>query len=675
MATERAVLCGPVADGNFPVADTRPLRLCLWGRARNVHLTIEDVRRAIWRDVPLVFLDLLDIATCVYCADQVIPRGGLTDPGFGQGWRRRLFFRVPVREPDLWRSPEVCSQLASTLSFLSEDEYLFEFEPLRDGPTWQTYLDLSSDPGEGDPTEVMLFSGGLDSLGGAVQAAVTEKRRALLVSHRATPKLSPRLRTLARELARHAKDAPPALVPVRINKDKRLSHEHTQRSRSFLYASLGATLAVMLGLNRFYFYENGVVSLNLPPSAQVVGARATRTTHPRALVDFSRLFTLLTGKPFVVENRFQWKTKADVVRLIAEAGCRDLIRHTTSCTRTWEATLEHPYCGTCSQCIDRRFAVLAAGEGEADPAAQYRVDLLTGPREDENPRTMLAAYVEMATRIEKMHPLDFFSLYGEASRALRYAGTDPEAVALQVFNLYRQHAREVTTVVDGATARFSSAIRRRELPPSCLVRLVCEAGGSEAQPPAQGRRARPLGENVFRRKGAAWEVRFAGGKEFILLPSKGAAYLHILLSNPGVPVSASDLACRLARNREQFALGGAGEATDREALTAYRVRLAELEEELAEAKKNNDAGRHEQLAAEKQLLLEEIGRSTGLGGRLRKAKDQRDRVRQAVGNAIHRAVRDIAEYDPKLAAHLAPPRLRCGMNPCYTPGQEVEWET
>ena len=39
----------------------------------------------------------------------------------------------------------------------------------------------------------------------------------------------------------------------------------------------------MLGLNRVHFYENGIISLNLPVCAQVVGGRATRTTHPRVM--------------------------------------------------------------------------------------------------------------------------------------------------------------------------------------------------------------------------------------------------------------------------------------------------------------------------------------------------------------------------------------------------------
>ena len=39
------------------------------------------------------------------------------------------------------------------------------------------------------PEEVILFSGGLDSLAGAVQEAALEKKRTILVSHRASPKI------------------------------------------------------------------------------------------------------------------------------------------------------------------------------------------------------------------------------------------------------------------------------------------------------------------------------------------------------------------------------------------------------------------------------------------------------------------------------------------------------
>jgi hypothetical protein len=87
----------------------------------------------------------------------------------------------------------------------------------------------------------------------------------------------------------------PLHVNVRVNKDKDLGKEYTQRTRSFLFAALGFTVARMVGTSNLRFYENGVVSLNLPVCAQVIGGRATRTTHPRVLVEMAELFS--SGRP------------------------------------------------------------------------------------------------------------------------------------------------------------------------------------------------------------------------------------------------------------------------------------------------------------------------------------------------------------------------------------------
>ena len=107
----------------------------------------------------------------------------------------------------------------------------------------------------------------------------------------------------------------------------------THRSRSFLFAALGAVTARLLDRERICFFENGVVGLNLPPVAQVVGARATRTTHPQALAGFRRLLSAVLGRPFDVTNSFAWMTKSEVIERILQNGCSDLIRDTRSCTR------------------------------------------------------------------------------------------------------------------------------------------------------------------------------------------------------------------------------------------------------------------------------------------------------------------------------------------------------
>ena len=120
--------------------------------------------------------------------------------------------------------------------------------------------------------------------------------------------------------------------------------------------------------------------MNVPLLAQVVGARATRTTHPQVLAGFRNLLSELFECPFSVTNPFVWRTKAEIVEQISARWVRDIIRDTRSCTRVRDMTRQHPHCGLCSQCIDRRFAVLAAGAADQDPAEAYRIDLLTGER-------------------------------------------------------------------------------------------------------------------------------------------------------------------------------------------------------------------------------------------------------------------------------------------------------
>jgi hypothetical protein len=115
-----------------------------------------------------------------------------------------------------------------------------------------------------------------------------------------------------------------------------------------------------------------------------------------------------------------WLTKAEVVARIAANGFADLIRHTRSCTRVHEMTIINPHCGHCSQCLDRRFAILAAGLADEDPEEAYKVELFTGERQSGPDREMALAYIRSASRIKDMDDEAFFARFGEASRAVGY---------------------------------------------------------------------------------------------------------------------------------------------------------------------------------------------------------------------------------------------------------------
>jgi hypothetical protein len=471
MPNERVIVGGrlPAPAGVPPETITR---LELSGNQRNVNLKLSDISGTMAANIPDILVDLLEIATYVYCADQATIRGN-SARNYGAGWRRRFKFYIPVRQPNMWSSPSISAVLRETLEFLSDDEYDVTFTELKDPPSLKDYLDFGPGGATGfQADEVILFSGGIDSLAGAVQETATGKKVAL-VSHRSAPQIAKRQRVLIEELARRSHKGP-LHVPVWINKDKALGREYTQRTRSFLYACLAAVVARIFDLWRIRFYENGVVSINLPISAQVIGGRATRTTHPQVLNGFAELFTRLFGKPFAVENPFVWMTKAAVVRCIKDAGYGELIKDTVSCTHVWEMRTEQTHCGTCSQCIDRRFSTLSAGCSEnEDPASFYGVDLLRGPREPGESRTMLESYVRTNQRLKTMSDASFFAEYGEVHRVTQYiSGATVDDAASRILDLHLRHATEVCDVITKGIRDYAPDIHHGRVPGSCLLVLA-----------------------------------------------------------------------------------------------------------------------------------------------------------------------------------------------------------
>jgi hypothetical protein len=327
------------------------------------------------------------------------------------------------------------------------------------------------------PDEVILFSGGLDSFAGTVEELVAFGKKVALVSHRSATKLVGAQNYLIQQLRSRFGADRILHVPVWANLKGGLASEPTHRTRSFLFAVLGAVAAQMLDRKRICFFENGVVSLNLPPIGQVVGARATRTTHPQALAGFRRMLSAVLGQFLDISNPYAWMTKSEIIGRIAQNRCGDLIRDTRSCTRVHAMTNLHTHCGSCSQCIDRRFAVLAAGQEREDPTDAYKIDLLLGEREAGPDREMALAFVRSASKLSQMSDVAFFAHFGESSRILSFTGEPATTVAGRIIELYRRHAKAVCNVFDDAIKANASKMREGSLRPDCLLSLVVSGGG------------------------------------------------------------------------------------------------------------------------------------------------------------------------------------------------------
>jgi tetratricopeptide (TPR) repeat protein/nucleoside-triphosphatase THEP1 len=105
---------------------------------------------------------------------------------------------------------------------------------------------------------------------------------------------------------------------------------------------------------------------------------------------------------------------------------------------------------------------------------------------------------------------------------------------------------------------------------------------------------------------------------------------------------------------------------DDEARGAYRRRLSELREELAEADAFNDSGRSERARREIDAVTAQLAAAVGLGGRGRVTGGAVERARSTVTHGIKAALRSIHRSLPALADELAR-RVTTGTFCVYTP--------
>ena len=150
----------------------------------------------------------------------------------------------------------------------------------------------------------------------------------------------------------------------------------------------------------------------------------------------------------------------------------------------------------------------------------------------------------------------------------------------------------------------------------------------------------------MRRVGDVWHLAFAG-KEATVPQTKGLADIARLVSAAGSEVHVLELVDAVDRS------GGSGEMADRTALNAYRRRLVDLEAEIDDAALGNDPERRARAEEERQALIDELGRVSGVRRQPREfANHPAERARKAVAGRIRDAIRKLEPLLPELAAHL-----------------------
>lgn len=380
--------------------------------------------------------DLVDLGVAVYMSDLHTERG--------RELARRLSIYMPVRHPERWSDAK--KEVERTVASLGRDDVHIHFDKRRDITTKSDEFRLKSD------RCVCLFSGGLDSLAGAVWALDNELKP-VFVSHYGRPQLANlqnslinELREIYGELQHHC---------FRVTRSPRKNAKYhlsspldsimPQHLRSFLFLSLASAVALEIGTKKVYMFENGPIALNPLFSEARVN---THTAHPHFLGLFQKMLESVFNVQLHIKNPFIYMTKGEVANILARSELRKLVKATNSCWNwarvpvvaknlgiKWRG---ESHDGSCLPCVVRRAAIYNAGLWTTD--VKYLTDIFRnyqiGGRRGEA-FIALTDYLRFCRNVQALSDTELllyapdFSIYEE--------NTDPQ----ELVQMYREHAKEV----------------------------------------------------------------------------------------------------------------------------------------------------------------------------------------------------------------------------------------
>ncbi|QJT81414.1 Qat anti-phage system QueC-like protein QatC [Kosakonia sp. MUSA4] len=349
------LVCAPE---NFNFAEDGALNVVLYGqpgeirddrsaRASAGQAAKTDFIRAGYNATPRAW-DFLSIALSVITADLAGQREESAD-----NWTREFDIKIAVADPIFWNTQ--ATALEAALKFLSTDRWQLTFESGGHIPS------PPKKPVQPDEDCVVLLSGGLDSLIGAIDLAATNKKP-LAVSNI--------VRGDGENQEEFAKTIGGGLRHIALNHNATPpgKKEPSQRARSLIFIAFGVLAATSLKKYHngqevpFYICENGFIAINPPLTGGRIGSLSTRTVHPEFL---NRIRDILIAADLRVRiiNPYEHCTKGEMLK-----NCRDqkllksLAIKSVSCGRY--RVFNYTQCGRCVPCQVRRAAFLAWGNAD-----------------------------------------------------------------------------------------------------------------------------------------------------------------------------------------------------------------------------------------------------------------------------------------------------------------------
>lgn len=389
--------------------------------------------------------DLMTVVAAVRCADRQFTRS------MSEGWSRQLTVQIPVFEPSLWRQPKTNELLVQTLSYLTGDEWVFEFRARRRKFRVQHegYLALEPNPS----TRFIPYSHGLDSFAQLRLLQHADRQVEHVCVYADSRQMSGGWRTFRRR-SRHD-HVRPLRVPLKI--DDPHHAERTFRTRPFIYYTLSAYGAITAGSNEVVIPENGQGSIG--GSLVPLGSEAPhRSCHPGFTSRLAKLLEHLTGRAVRFLHPGLLATKGDVLGRLSQIApdAKNWMLEHWSCShdqRHASDGVRRIHCGVCGNCILRRSAAMAAGIEDPTPylyenltAFDMKEALLPGvaqPRGHKAFEDLASNGIRSMQRLADLAPVpDTVSVWAEAANIAAAQSRPVSEVHVELAQFLTRHAQQ-----------------------------------------------------------------------------------------------------------------------------------------------------------------------------------------------------------------------------------------
>jgi hypothetical protein len=397
--------------------------------------------------------DLLDIALACYVADRLSLRQNKNQRLFQ--WTRSFKLKIAVRAMDIWSSDKIKENLSKLLQFLTDDLWGFEFVACKKQQNL-TPIQGKLFPPLDLPGKVALYSGGLDSFAGSVQEVSNFPDHSFVFVSGTTNsrQKSAQAKQVKAIKALSLRGIHHVVFPfgIKWGKGPRYKEEPSQRTRGFLFLTLGVITALKAGIKTLHIYENGIGAINLPYDASQNGTMNSRSTNPLFIMKMESFLNKILGEPFQIINPFLFQTKGDMCKHESVQAMAQIIPLTFSCDGFPVRTAGKSQCGFCTSCLLRRLSLEAAGLANLDDGDRYIADLLfedfSGSKKQlSNLKSMEWQYQKLSQRLvseNKWHNLavEFPMLETLIAEINSYKIENVEALQKAIIQLYERYISE-----------------------------------------------------------------------------------------------------------------------------------------------------------------------------------------------------------------------------------------